>query len=460
MQIQHPASAPSALNRPAKVILFIAFAFAIMADPVSSVAYTIEASLRSLNGHLDLLLATQLIVLGIIALVDVNYLQLVGRFPLGGGSAEAAARAFGTGWVFLPIGALIVDFVLTITISIAAAVSALIAYLPALAPGRIFIGLALLAGVAALTWFGHGGRLIFAIMTLLFIASSIVLLAFGFLHPAITHGNAPITGPQGPAVLAVLLSFPVAMALATGTEAPATSIAQLGQLGPDDRRRFARGTLLLTFVIVAILTIGLTLLAVRLHVGIPPPDSTQIADIARAAAGNGFVYAAFQAASALLLLAAASSSYQAGPGLLKALSRHPKSAGVGILPRALGETNLYHTPYWSVVVYLVISAVVLLAAGGLEQELVLVYAVAVFVSFLAGLTAMTRFSLRERRMDLALVNATAAVAVAFTLVVNLARGYPLLSMAATLLIAGSLYILWNRAGRPEGIESVEMRAGV
>lgn len=460
MQIQRPASVPTGLTRPAKVILFMAFAFAIMADPVSSVAYTIEASLRSLNGHLDLLLATQLIVLGIIALVDVNYLQLVGRFPLGGGSAEATARAFGTGWVFLPIGALIVDFVLTITISIAAAVSALIAYLPALAPGRIFIGLALLAGVAALTWFGHGGRLIFAIMTLLFIASSIVLLAFGFLHPAITHGNAPITGPQGPAVLAVLLSFPVAMALATGTEAPATSIAQLGQLGPHDRRRFARGTLLLTFVIVAILTIGLTLLAVRLHVGIPAPDSTQIADIARAAAGNGLVYAAFQAASALLLLAAASSSYQAGPGLLKALSRHQKSAGVGILPRALGETNRYHTPYWSVFVYLVISGVVLLAAGGLEQELVLVYAVAVFVSFLAGLTAMTRFSLREGRMDLALINGTAAIAVAFTLVVNLARGYPLLSMAATLLIAAVLYVLWNRAGRPEGIESVERRAGV
>lgn len=458
MQIARQQSLQS-LGRTAKVLLFIGFAFAIMADPVSSVAYTIEASLRSLNGHLDLLMATQLIVLGIIALVDINYVQLVGRFPLGGGSAEATARAFGTGWVFLPIGALIVDFVLTITISVAAGVSALIAYLPALAPGRILIGLALLAGVALLTWFGHGGRLIFAVMTLLFIASSLVLLAIGFIKPAMAHGSAPITGPVGPPVLAVLLSFPVAMALATGTEAPATSIAQLDQLGADDRRRFARRTLVLTFVIVATLTIGLTALAVRLHVGIPAPDSTQIADVARAAVGSGPVYALFQAASALLLLAAASSSYQAGPGLLKALSRHPRSAGVGILPRALGQTNEHHTPYWSVVVYLVISAIVLLAARGLEQELVLVYAVAVFVSFLAGLAAMTRFSLKERRPWLALINGLAAVAVAFTLVVNLARGYPLLSMLATLLIAGALYVLWNRAGRPEGIESVEGRIG-
>src|SRR5215472_16890207 len=55
-----------------KAVLFLAFAFTIMADPVSSVAYTIEASLRALHGHLGLLLATQLIVLAIILLVDVN----------------------------------------------------------------------------------------------------------------------------------------------------------------------------------------------------------------------------------------------------------------------------------------------------------------------------------------------------------------------------------------------------
>jgi hypothetical protein len=95
-------AAPPAVRLSTKTVLFIAFAFAIMADPVSSVAYTIEASLRALHGHLALLMATQIIVLGIILLVDVNYWQLVGRFPMGGGSAEGTARAFGTGWVFIP----------------------------------------------------------------------------------------------------------------------------------------------------------------------------------------------------------------------------------------------------------------------------------------------------------------------------------------------------------------------
>lgn len=455
----HVATSDSTLIRASRrgyrVALFIGFAFAVMADPVSSVAYTIEASLRALNGHLGLLMATQLIVLGIIALVDINYWQLVGRFPLGGGSAEAAGRAFGTGWVFLPIGALIVDFVLTITISVAAAVSALIAYVPALNGGRLVLGLGLLGVVAGLTWFGHGGRLVFAVMTLVFVASAVAVLVHGFAAPVTQHGHARVTGPEGSPVIAILLSFPVAMALATGTEAPATAIGQLGQLGASDRRRFARTTIVLTMAIVSLLTIGITALAVRLTIGIPKADSTQIADIARAAAGNGTLFALFQASSALLLLSAASSSFQAGPGLLKALSRHPDSAGVGILPRSLGDANHHHTPYWSVVVYLAASAVILVAAGGHEQELVLFYAVAVFVSFLAGLTAMARFSLRDGRRGLAAVNVAGAVAVAFTLVVNLGRGYPLLSLLATALIAAGLHALWVRSGRPSGVEDVE-----
>ena len=89
------ACAPRALGRRAKGLLFFAFAFAVMADPVSSVAYAIEVPLRALGGHLSLLLPTMGIVIGIIALVTLNYWQLVRAFPQGGGSPEAAGRAFG-----------------------------------------------------------------------------------------------------------------------------------------------------------------------------------------------------------------------------------------------------------------------------------------------------------------------------------------------------------------------------
>ena len=175
----------------------------------------------------------------------------------------------------------------------------------------------------------------------------------------------------------------------------------------------------------------------QLHVGIPGADSTQIADIAHAAAGGGWLYALFQLTSALLLLAAASSSFQAGPGLLKALSRHRRAAGVGILPpRRSADANRHHTPYWSVVVYLVVSAWSSSRPAGHEQELVLFYAVAVFVSFLAGLRRWRDSRAASGRRGLAAVNMAGAVAVAFTLAVNLGRGYPLLSLLATVLIAG------------------------
>jgi hypothetical protein len=256
----------------------------------------------------------------------------------------------------------------------------------------------------------------------------------------------------------VVLAFPVAMALATGTEAPATSIAQLGQLDNAGRMRFGRGTLALTIVIVGVLTMGLTALAVHLGVGIPKHDSTQIADLAHTAAGGGGLYGFFQLSSSLLLLAAASSSFQAGPGLLKALARSGPNGEPGLLPARFGRSNRHHTPVAAVVLYAVISAAILLAASGQEQELVLVYAVAVFVSFLAGLLAMARFSRRRGAHLLAATNLLGAVAVAFTLAVNLARGYPLLAIAGTILVAALLYWRWVRSGRPRGIEAIERQA--
>ena len=177
------ARGAGSISRRTKALLFFAFAFAVMADPVSSVAYAIEAALRALHGHLGLLLPTMGIVIGIIALVTLNYWQLVRAFPEGGGSPEAAGRAFGEEWSFLPIGALVVDFALTIAISIAAAGSAIIAYVPALASGRIPIALVLTAVVASLTWFGHGGRMIFAVMTWLFIIGAVAVLALGWVSP-------------------------------------------------------------------------------------------------------------------------------------------------------------------------------------------------------------------------------------------------------------------------------------
>lgn len=437
--------------------MLFAFAFAVMADPVSSVAYAIEAGLRALKGDLALLIITMACVLGIISLVRLNYDQLIRRFPEGGGAVAATGAAFGEGWAFLPLGALIVDFVLTIAISVAAAASAAIAYFPSLSSFRIEIAVFLCCVVAAITWFGHIGRSLFATMTVAFVAAALPILVVGFLAPHAV-GHAPLHGNGHSSIWTVFLAFPVAMALATGVEAPSSAIAQLGQLDDHGRQRFGRITLWLTFAIEGSLTVAIAVLAVRLRVGIPAAHSTMIADLARTSVGNGPLFALFQLTSALLLLAAASSSFQAGPGLLKALARRaqPNGERVGILHPALGATNARHTPYWGVVVYLVIAVAVVVAARGRDQELVLFYAVAVFVSFLSGLLAMAKFSRRDRNHRLVAINLFGAAVVVFTIVVNLGRGYPIASIVAAVAIAGVFYRLWVRSGRPRGIAMVEM----
>lgn len=440
-------------------ILFIAFAFAVMADPVSSVAYAVEAALRALGGDLTLLVPTMGLVVGIVAIVIVNYRQLIARYPGGGGAAGAVGEAFGDAWSFLPIGALIVDFVLTIAISVSAGASAVIAYVPEFAPMRLALALGLVLVVGGITLFGHLGRVVFAVMTISFIVVAAIVLVYGLGADPQPPTDAAVTPPGGASIFAVLLAFPVAMALATGVEAPSSAIAQLGQLDNEGRRRFGQLTLWLTLGVVGTITIGLAVEIARLRVALPSADSTLVAELARIAAPAP-VFAAFQLVTALLLLAAASSSFQAGPGLLAALAERSIGNGhdIGILPRALGRTNRARTPYWGVALFGALAMLIVVVGGGRDQVLVLFYAVAVFISFLAGLAAMARFSKQDGRRGYLVLNVFGAVVVGFTLIANLARGYPLVSLAATLLIAGALFWMWVRAGRPRGVRNVAAEA--
>lgn len=439
-----------------RVHLFVAFAFTVMADPVSSVAYAIEAALRALDGDPASLVATMALVVGIVVVVAATYHQLIGRFPSGAGGPKAVALAFGDDWVFLPLGALLVDFTLTVAVSCSAGAAAAIAYAPELEAVRLPIALALAVFVALGVLVGHRGRVGFAIATQAFLFMALAVIVAGVLaEPSVGGGSggAPVDGPllANASLAAVLMALPLGMALATGVEAPSDAIAQLPQLRDGARRLFGRLTLWLMVAIVGGLTICFAALAVRLGVALPGDDSTLLAEIARQAVGGGAPLAAFQALSALLLLAAAASSYLAGSGVLKALAALAHGGERGLLPEPLRRENRFLVAHWGVFTVLVVAAAMIIGAGGEEQELVHFYAVSVFASFLAATLGCARLCHRDGHRPAMLLNLLGAALVAVVLALNLTRLDSVIALLASGLVALYLWRAWVARGRPDGI---------
>lgn len=438
-----------------RVHLFVAFAFTVMADPVSSVAYAIEAAQRALDGDPASLVATMGLVVGIVVVVAITYHQLIGRFPEGGGGPEAVARAFGEGWAFLPLGALLVDFTLTVAISCAAAAAALVAYAPEISAARLPIALAIAIMVAFGVLAGHRGRVAFALAVQAFLlVAAVVVIAGLFADPAGAQAGAEAGG--GPlladaSLAAVLVALPLGMALATGIEAPSNAIAELPQLGDRGRRLFGRATLWSMVAIVGALTLCLSALAVRLEVGPPDGEGTLLSELARTAVGEGFVFAAFQLFSALLLFAAAASSFLAGSGVLKALSGVGLDGTAGLLPEPLHRENRFLVSHWGVFVVLALAVGMIVAAGGDEQVLVRFYAVSVFASFLAATLACARLTLRDGQRAAALGNLLGAGLVSLVLVLNLTRLDSAIALLASAAIAAYLWRAWVARGRPRGV---------
>jgi hypothetical protein len=324
---------------------------------------------------------------------------------------------------------------------------------------RTPIGLALVAVVAGGVLLGQFGRIAFAAATLLFIGLAFGVIGAGALADPVAagaHHHGPGTSLVGDAALGpALLAIPLGMALATGVEAPSNAIAQLPQLDDRARRRFGRWTLWLMVGIVGTLTIGLAAVAVRLGIGLPPEDSTLLAEVAHDAFGGGAGFAAFQAASGLLLLSAAASSYLAGSGVLKALSTLGRD-GEGLVSSRFGRINRFLVPEWGVALVLA-AAAILVAAGGREQHLVGFYAVSVFASFLAATISCALLSYRGgRRVALAL-NVLGAALVAAVLAINATRLDGVIALLVSGAIALYLWRIWVSRGRPGGVASAGAR---
>src|SRR5213080_2120113 len=191
-------------------------------DALSSVAYATEEILLILvlagtaAAHLDIPIA--LAITGLLAIVTISYQQTIHAYPSGGGSYIVARANLGTVPGLVAAAALLVDYVLTVSVSVAAGVAAVTSALPELATHKVAIGVVCVAGIAATNIRGvrESGR-IFAVPTYFFIASFSVMLAVGFFR--LVTGTLPPAAPPSVPAVEPLTWFLVLRAFASGCTA-------------------------------------------------------------------------------------------------------------------------------------------------------------------------------------------------------------------------------------------------
>jgi amino acid transporter len=391
-------------------------------DALSSVAYATEEILLilmlagALATHLAVPIALSITALLII--VVVSYQQTIHAYPSGGGSYIVARANLGTAPGLVAAAALLVDYVLTVAVSVAAGVAAITSAMPELADYKVVIGVVFVAAIALANIRGvrESGR-IFAVPTYGFIASFGLVLAVGGWR--LLTGSLPPAAP--PAVAAVepltwfliLRAFSSGCTAMTGTEAISNGIPAFRP--PESRN--AAITLGWMAAILATLFVGLTVLASRLAI-LPSPTETVVSQIARSLFGGGLFYYVVQAATALILVLAANTSFADFPRLASLLARDR------FVPRqfaTLGERLVFSN---GILVLAGFAGLLIILFGGDTHALIPLYAVGVFISFTLSQSGMVRHWLQERsrgwRWRLAIngVGATATGVVAVVIAVT------------------------------------------
>ena len=387
-------------------------------DALSSVAYATEEILLILvlagTAALHYSVPIALAITALLAIVAISYQQTIHAYPSGGGSYIVARENLGSVPGLVAAAALLVDYVLTVSVSVAAGVAAVTSAMPHLAEHKVAIGVGCVAVIALANIRGvrESGR-IFAVPTYFFIVSFGVLLLEGFYRLA--TGSLPATPPPDMPAMEALTWFLILRAFASGCTAM-TGIEAISNGIPAFRppeSRNAAITLGWMAVILATMFVGLTVLADRLGV-VPVETETVVSQIARRLHGTGVFYYMIQAATALILVLAANTSFADFPRLSSLLARDR------YVPRQfanLGERLVFSN---GIMVLGAMAAVLLVIFGGETHALIPLYAVGVFISFTLSQSGMVRHWMRDRQpgwRHRAIINGTGAVATGVVTVV-------------------------------------------
>jgi amino acid transporter len=354
----------------------------LSSDPLSSVAYATEEILRVLVlvgiGTLTLATPIAFVIASILAIVVFSYRQTIHAYPGGGGAYIVAKDNLGETPALIAAAALLIDYVLTVAVSIAAGVAAITSAFPQWHVNRVELTLAfvLVLTLGNLRGIRESGR-IFALPTYLFVVSLLTVIAVGAWR-AFTGGIQPIAAadpiqPAGSTLTLFLLltAFSNGCTAMTGVEAVSNGVPAFK---PPEARN-AAATMLMMAVLSITMFIGITLLAHAYHV-IPSEQETVVSQIARGVfQGRNWAYYVVQAGTMLILVLAANTAYADFPRLASILARDR------YVPRQLmnqGDRLAFSN---GIIGLSVFASVLLIAYGGDTHSLIPLYMIGVFVSF-------------------------------------------------------------------------------
>jgi amino acid transporter len=362
-------------------------------DALSSVAYATEEILLVLilagSAALSYSLPIGIAIAVLIAIVVSSYRQTIRAYPRGGGAYIVTKDNLGVFPALVAAAALLIDYVLTVAVSVAAGVAAVTSALPALFPSRVWLCVVAVVavGLANLRGIRESGRL-FAAPTYLFIVSLLGLIGYGAigaifdLIPEAPYQPHP-PGLEGIGLLLLLRAFSSGCAALTGVEAVSDGVPAFK---PPEAHN-ARVVLGWLGAILITLFLGITFLAYDL--GITPKEhETVVSQLARRIVGSGAFYYEIQAVTMLILLLAANTSFADFPRLSFFLARDR------FFPRQLGTQGDRLVFSNGIVILGGLAALLLVTFQGDTHALIPLYAVGVFISFTLSQASMVRRWLR------------------------------------------------------------------
>jgi len=423
-------------------------------DAVASTAFATQEILVVLvpvagMAALDDLVPISLVVIALLAIVTTSYRQTLYAYPSGGGSYIVSRENLGTRAALTAAASLMVDYTLTVSVSIAAGVAAITSAVAPLRGHDVALALTLLLVIVGANLRGvrESGRLFapptytYVVMMTLLVGWGLIRFATGDLGPlpvdqqALEHFTGPNAVLTGASAFLLLRAFSSGAVALSGVEAISNGIQAFRK--PESRN--AAITLTWVATILGVLFLGISLLAVRLRPTLSP-DQTILSTMGRAVFGTGPLYVLLQASTAAILTLSANTAF----------ADFPRLAGIvatdGYLPRQLANRGDRLDLSNGVLVLAAAAGALLAAFGGDVSALIPLFAVGLFMSFTLSQAGMVVHHRRlrgkgwRRRLFVNALGATATAAVTGVVVVSkFTEG----AWIPTLVIPALVVLFWS-----------------